>query len=119
MSLINSTLSFFLFFFFNDTATTEIYTLSLHDALPISAGYTATFLPHPAAIGTPAGAITPEYDAARQALLVAVARNSQPQLPRFALGRGSRSSPPTQIAGAGLQPVGLSHDRVQILALRS
>src|SRR5256885_3819523 len=30
---------FFIFFFFNDTATTEIYTLSLHDALPIySAG---------------------------------------------------------------------------------
>src|SRR5258706_9633376 len=28
--------SFFSFFFFNDTATTEIYTLSLHDALPIS-----------------------------------------------------------------------------------
>src|SRR2546430_10973340 len=27
-----------LFFFFNDTATTEIYTLSLHDALPISIG---------------------------------------------------------------------------------
>src|SRR5256885_11933842 len=27
----------FLFFFFNDTATTEIYTLSLHDALPICA----------------------------------------------------------------------------------
>src|SRR3989454_1234564 len=29
------------FFFFNDTATTEIYTLSLHDALPISVLYTA------------------------------------------------------------------------------
>src|SRR5258708_25386889 len=28
----------FTLFFFNDTATTEIYTLSLHDALPISAG---------------------------------------------------------------------------------
>src|SRR2546421_4336382 len=28
----------FLFFFFNDTATTEIYTLSLHDALPILVG---------------------------------------------------------------------------------
>src|SRR5258705_298293 len=27
---------FYIFFFFNDTATTEIYTLSLHDALPIS-----------------------------------------------------------------------------------
>src|SRR2546426_10912622 len=31
-------LSFF-FFFFNDTATTEIYTLSLHDALPIYGGH--------------------------------------------------------------------------------
>src|SRR2546426_5577383 len=30
------------FFFFNDTATTEIYTLSLHDALPISSSETAT-----------------------------------------------------------------------------
>src|SRR2546430_15389314 len=34
---ILSSLSFS-FFFFNDTATTEIYTLSLHDALPIFAG---------------------------------------------------------------------------------
>src|SRR2546430_10649312 len=32
------------FFFFNDTATTEIYTLSLHDALPISAHH--AYLPH-------------------------------------------------------------------------
>src|SRR2546422_7938101 len=31
-------LMFTFFFFFNDTATTEIYTLSLHDALPISFG---------------------------------------------------------------------------------
>src|SRR5260370_36248705 len=30
--------SFLFFFFFNDTATTEIYTLSLHDALPIAHG---------------------------------------------------------------------------------
>src|SRR5256885_17192588 len=36
MILISSPI--FFFFFFNDTATTEIYTLSLHDALPISAG---------------------------------------------------------------------------------
>ena len=28
-------MTIFVFFFFNDTATTEIYTLSLHDALPI------------------------------------------------------------------------------------
>src|SRR5580692_4064876 len=32
-------LCFVCFFFFNDTATTEIYTLSLHDALPISAAF--------------------------------------------------------------------------------
>ena len=32
--LTSGAVSFF-FFFFNDTATTEIYTLSLHDALPI------------------------------------------------------------------------------------
>src|SRR5438876_7722737 len=31
----------YFFFFFNDTATTEIYTLSLHDALPISSGAAA------------------------------------------------------------------------------
>src|SRR5437773_9716847 len=34
-------LSVFFFFFFNDTATTEIYTLSLHDALPIFGNDTA------------------------------------------------------------------------------
>src|SRR2546422_5381442 len=33
------------FFFFNDTATTEIYTLSLHDALPISTNQ--PLQPHP------------------------------------------------------------------------
>src|SRR2546429_1324819 len=34
----NRSCTYSLFFFFNDTATTEIYTLSLHDALPISPG---------------------------------------------------------------------------------
>src|SRR5690349_23134089 len=33
--MCSSHLLLFFFFFFNDTATTEIYTLSLHDALPI------------------------------------------------------------------------------------
>src|SRR2546426_10632961 len=35
---LRSRLDAVLFFFFNDTATTEIYTLSLHDALPICEG---------------------------------------------------------------------------------
>src|SRR5687768_18613824 len=42
---------FFFFFFFNDTATTEIYTLSLHDALPISPPWRAR-LRHSAAAPT-------------------------------------------------------------------
>src|SRR5215216_7976596 len=33
--LLRIIICYFCFFFFNDTATTEIYTLSLHDALPI------------------------------------------------------------------------------------
>src|SRR3712207_8807501 len=36
MSGLHTTADSYTFFFFNDTATTEIYTLSLHDALPIS-----------------------------------------------------------------------------------
>src|SRR2546429_2860096 len=37
-SVLTVTLKYNFFFFFNDTATTEIYTLSLHDALPILIG---------------------------------------------------------------------------------
>src|SRR3712207_7462770 len=38
-----SVIVFCSFFFFNDTATTEIYTLSLHDALPICGGQLAQY----------------------------------------------------------------------------
>src|SRR5207248_11088658 len=38
LNQINARRHTFFFFFFNDTATTEIYTLSLHDALPILRG---------------------------------------------------------------------------------
>src|SRR5438876_5862039 len=50
-SLSCSVYAFFFFFFFNDTATTEIYTLSLHDALPIYG--------HKITVGVPV-----EYDSA-------------------------------------------------------
>src|SRR5258708_12324251 len=40
---MRSRTSTFTFFFFNDTATTEIYTLSLHDALPIYGAKEITF----------------------------------------------------------------------------
>src|SRR2546429_7438707 len=48
---------FFFFFFFNDTATTEIYTLSLHDALPISGGSTRSTCRSP--LGAPFRSISP------------------------------------------------------------
>src|SRR3712207_7571213 len=46
-----------LYFFFNDTATTEIYTLSLHDALPISFGRSRSRppAPYPTAVAIIAG----------------------------------------------------------------
>src|SRR2546430_11173175 len=44
----------FLFFFFNDTATTEIYPLSLHDALPIcSCHRPASSAPTPSSLSPP------------------------------------------------------------------
>src|SRR3712207_8680766 len=46
-------------FFFNDTATTEIYTLSLHDALPISGGPSDRVLP---AVGPRPRASAPESE---------------------------------------------------------
>src|SRR5215216_2188589 len=52
------------FFFFNDTATTEIYTLSLHDALPISAGCTGFMYAVAQAYATLAGGL------ARNALVI-------------------------------------------------
>src|SRR6266566_5218529 len=52
----------FSFFFFNDTATTEIYTLSLHDALPIFAEHginiAAVFDKDPEKVGRPVGHVT-------------------------------------------------------------
>src|SRR3712207_7139322 len=47
------------FFFFNDTATTEIYTLSLHDALPICADVCHGH-PAPARQRGPEGRLSPE-----------------------------------------------------------
>src|SRR5256885_9966454 len=58
MFTLSSVSVLYAFFFFNDTATTEIYTLSLHDALPIlqaivkeqrAPGLTVTTVPKPSA----------------------------------------------------------------------
>src|SRR2546422_10073830 len=57
--------SMILFFFFNDTATTEIYTLSLHDALPISLGQRNAGLSGERACPRPAGDGVHHQDAVR------------------------------------------------------
>src|SRR2546427_4685956 len=49
------------FFFFNDTATTEIYTLSLHDALPISLARRVLPVPGGPTIKTPFGMRPPSF----------------------------------------------------------
>src|SRR3712207_7458326 len=72
------------FFFFNDTAATEIYTLSLHDALPICRGCGAWFgRTH----GTPLYRLrTPPAEIGR-ALLIVMRRG------RMQIGRGHVRSP--------------------------
>src|SRR2546426_7957934 len=69
-----------LFFFFNDTATTEIYTLSLHDALPISpcTGSSTIFTRGPVPVG------------ARPAILLSACLYTQQ--PSLALRRIDRKS---------------------------
>src|SRR2546426_7882030 len=60
----------FFFFFFNDTATTEIYTLSLHDALPISILVRNRFVKaHPATRTTaPNAGFPPSYEGLKSLL---------------------------------------------------
>src|SRR5690349_23646824 len=71
MVILTLSLLCILFFFFNDTATTEIYTLSLHDALPISA--------HRAPVPSPRSAARParSCDAPRPAALPCGARSEE------------------------------------------
>src|SRR2546430_8190190 len=52
----------YLFFFFNDTATTEIYTLSLHDALPISSIGNLVCRPTPLSRGRESSSRLPPED---------------------------------------------------------
>src|SRR6516225_11324686 len=54
----------FLFFFFNDTATTEIYTLSLHDALPICSQRFCTAW-RPECLPSTSVAVTPDRKSTR------------------------------------------------------
>src|SRR5260370_5700653 len=57
-----------LFFFFNDTATTEIYTLSLHDALPI-------YIPVPSRAERAQAGGRPFGEIARQPIFIAAVAN--------------------------------------------
>src|SRR2546429_9617186 len=80
---------FFIFFFFNDTATTEIYTLSLHDALPIYR------------VDAPRGIVWHAPD------VVDESDRTEPSAGRPHLGRQSRQlrPPPGPRRSAGWRPV--------------
>src|SRR5256885_4974209 len=67
------------FFFFNDTATTEIYTLSLHDALPIWNVYNALCLVVRLADGAPPGGLALEVGLDLGEGVVGEAEEDQPQ----------------------------------------
>src|SRR2546429_6010286 len=62
------------FFFFNDTATTEIYTLSLHDALPI---LTLTLPSSTLTVHLPAPSMSKRYELVMPAVFDASARLSR------------------------------------------
>src|SRR5689334_24929165 len=83
-------LSLFSFFFFNDTATTEIYTLSLHDALPISSPISG------------AGSSSPGSSSPRRPRETATATSSS-----SSPSRAGRSSPP-RASPATTEPCGRS-----------
>src|SRR5216683_5201470 len=76
---------FFFFFFFNDTATTEIYTLSLHDALPILARQARAMSQGALGIATPATAAVTLRQAAQVRARVQGRAPGHPQPPRLRL----------------------------------
>src|SRR2546426_2669188 len=94
---IISRYSFCTFFFFNDTATTEIYTLSLHDALPISVGDEALDLVHVETLVDPVdeqglGRVGLRADLAVLALVDLVGRDDQREDAERRLGERLRPS---------------------------
>src|SRR5256885_10626448 len=100
----------FFFFFFNDTATTEIYTLSLHDALPIS----NRRLAWPRTPDDPRRAIDHEPDADQEAerpqALSGQIRTTSPKsavaMPRMMTCQNGAVSRSSAAAGVGAPPGG-------------
>src|SRR6266540_3164837 len=103
----------FCFFFFNDTATTEIYTLSLHDALPISPGGCRGRPPRrPCRVGppgpsggTPAGSCDHDWRRPEVDDPASGCRTTRLGHARLALARGSggrRRATAASTAGCGL-----------------
>src|SRR2546429_7720356 len=109
-------LSFFLFFFFNDTATTEIYTLSLHDALPISVPNSAAPTSSPPALLFTVRCLSGMCNGSLPVLTGSLNWAAQPSKGRTSCGSGSRAkssawtpAPPTPRGGRFAQPVFLQH----------
>src|SRR2546430_16149853 len=99
--------SLFYFFFFNDTATTEIYTLSLHDALPIAQPERALLQHRHVADAVLGG----EVEGGRQSMTAAADDHHAVALARCRLRPGAR---PAALAGESLE----KHSPERIAAAR-
>src|SRR2546425_9197739 len=96
-------------FFFNDTATTEIYTLSLHDALPISTGFGVTITVAPPvatqlAITTQPGGGVSGWPIPQQPVLELRGANNQPVAQSGVVVTASIASGPGVLAGTPSPP---------------
>src|SRR3989441_7852093 len=95
-----------LFFFFNDTATTEIYTLSLHDALPIYAARSPERLPDlaPRRIGGRAHLSRDAVPEGRAALRPGSARRADGHRPRRGVAEADVRRPAPRARAADHSP---------------
>src|SRR5215204_3179595 len=103
------------FFFFNDTATTEIYTLSLHDALPISGGP-----PEVVGVGQAAGLAVAFGDAGsvRDARLEVVALLERLHADAVLRGYGVEGGHEALVHDSGLEVLGRLRRRPEARALQ-
>src|SRR3989449_10248060 len=104
----------FIFFFFNDTATTEIYTLSLHDALPLASPALAPagHINHAPCVRLPipVGGLGAGRKDLERDTVVAVPHGADP--PCLLVGCGLRTADGSRLRGAGVVPAGLARTGV-------
>src|SRR5207248_10120167 len=101
--IINHTFNFF-FFFFNDTATTEIYTLSLHDALPILRPAAMACPPNRCSIGAHCARRSEEHTSELQSPYDLVCRLLLEKKKKLKTKKTTENSTPTSTCSTSITP---------------